>query len=70
VSSTKVWSQTQPFLGRVSPSTLYLVSFSMWPMTSVARMNKYGTNRQPCLIDLDNLKSPPDSMFCLDGGGG
>ncbi len=65
VSLANVWSRTQLPLGRVSPSTLYLVSSSICPRRSAANINRYGANGQPYLIDLDNLKSSPNSPLTL-----
>ncbi|CAM6071930.1 unnamed protein product [Sphagnum tenellum] len=40
VSSAKVWSLMKPPFSREKPSTSYLGSASMYPNTSVAKMNK------------------------------
>ncbi len=52
-------------MGRVSPSTLYFLSSSMWPRTFVARMNRYGVKRKPYFTDLDSLKSPSNFPLTL-----
>ncbi len=54
VSYANVWSRMQPPLGKFRPSTPCLGSSSMWPSTSIARINKYGASGHPCLIDVAN----------------
>jgi hypothetical protein len=61
----KVWSQTQPPLGNFRPFIPCFGLFRMWPNTSIARMNKYGASRHPCLTDLASWKSLPVSPLTL-----
>ncbi len=68
-----LWSRERCHQQRFGPACNLLwaalspcfMSSSMWPRTSIVKMNRYGANRQPCLIDHDSLKSLPDSMLTL-----
>ncbi len=65
MSSAKVWSVMFPPPGRARPSTPNRWSSSIWPKTSVARMNMYGERGHPCLIDLARGKVLPSTPLSL-----
>jgi hypothetical protein len=65
MSFAKVWSRTHPPLGRCNLFISCFGSSSIRPKTYVVIMNRYGVSGQPCLTDLESLKSSSGSPFTL-----